>query len=95
MVSVIIPARNETFLSETIEDIFSKAKEAIEIIVVLDGTPAVSPLKEGPNLHIIRFGKPRGMRKAINTGVSIAQGKYIMKSDAHCMYDKGLDVILK
>jgi glycosyltransferase involved in cell wall biosynthesis len=95
MLSVIIPARNETFLFETVEDIFSKAKGEIEVIVILDGAPAVSTLKERPNLHIIHFGKPRGMRKAINAGISIAQGKYIMKSDAHCMYEKGFDVKLK
>jgi len=34
------------------------------------------------------------MRTAINQGVSKAHGKYIMKLDAHCMIDEGMDTKL-
>jgi len=37
VLSIIIPARNEPFLSNTIKELFSKAKGKIEIIVNLDG----------------------------------------------------------
>ncbi len=33
----------------------------------------------------------KGMRTAINQAVAIAKGKYIMKLDAHCMVDEGID----
>ena len=34
------------------------------------------------------------MRTAINEGVSIAKYKYILKTDAHCMFDEGFDLKL-
>lgn len=36
-----------------------------------------------------------GMRKAINIGLKKATGKYIMKLDAHCLFAKGFDEVLK
>jgi len=91
MLSVIIPSRNEQFLVQTVNDIYSKAAGEIEIIIILDGAPPVTPLPNKDNLHIIQFGKPRGMRKAINAGVAIAQGEFIMKCDAHCAFDQNFD----
>ncbi len=32
-----------------------------------------------------------GMRRAINDGISLAQGEFIMKIDEHCMVDQGYD----
>jgi glycosyltransferase involved in cell wall biosynthesis len=43
---------------------------------------------------IIHRGTALGMRDAINSGVSIAKGKYILKCDAHCMFDEGYDIKL-
>ena len=34
------------------------------------------------------------MRAAINAGVSVSRGKYIMRTDEHCMFAKGFDRIL-
>jgi hypothetical protein len=34
------------------------------------------------------------MRTSINKGVAIASGKYLMKLDAHCMLDEGIDLKL-
>jgi glycosyltransferase involved in cell wall biosynthesis len=36
-----------------------------------------------------------GLRRAINESMRITSGKYIMKVDAHCMFDEGFDVKLK
>ena len=36
-----------------------------------------------------------GLKKAINNLVGQATGKYIYKSDAHCMFSKGFDEILQ
>ncbi len=35
-----------------------------------------------------------GMRESINRGVRISRGKYIMKTDEHCLFDKGFDTKL-
>ena len=35
------------------------------------------------------------MRQAINSGVAIAKGDYILKTDGHCMFSKGYDEALK
>lgn len=38
--------------------------------------------------------KDKPMRTAINEGVAQAKGKYILKTDAHCMFDEGFDIKL-
>lgn len=93
-VSIVIPSRNETYLQKTIEDILNKAREEIEIIAVLDGYWPKPPLKDDHRLKIIHHGKPKGMRGAINSGAAIASGKYLLKCDAHCMFDNGFDTKL-
>lgn len=92
-ISVVIPARNERFLQKTIDDILTKAREDVEVIAVLDGYDP--ELKFDPRLKIIRNEKSIGMRQCINAGVAISEGEYILKSDAHIMYDEGFDVKLK
>jgi glycosyltransferase involved in cell wall biosynthesis len=93
MLSVIIPARNEMFLTKTVNDIFAKAKGDIEVIVVLEGYwPNPMPV-EDKRLTIVHR-EPGGMRSAINLAAHIAKGKYLMKCDAHCMFDEGFDVKL-
>lgn len=92
MLSIIIPSRNEKFLQRTIEDILEKAEGEIEIIAVLDGYWPDPELKENDRLVIIHKGTSQGMRSAINAGVSVAKGEFIMKVDGHCMFDKGFDL---
>lgn len=91
--SIVIPARNEQFLNKTIEDLLAKARGEIEIIAVLDGYWP-DPIVRDDRVHYIHFTEPRGMRPCLNAGVEIAQGKYVMKLDAHCMVAEGFDVIL-
>lgn len=93
-VSVIIPARNEQFLQETIDDIFTKATGDIEVIAILDGYWPDPPLVDRKNLHIIHWGVGRGMRSSINAAAQVATGDYLLKSDAHCMFGGGFDEIL-
>lgn len=93
--SVIIPARNELFLQKTVSDILDKAEGDIEVIVILDGYWPSPPLKDDDRLKIIHRGTARGMRAAINGAAAIAKGKYLMKSDAHCMFAEGFDTVLK
>jgi glycosyltransferase involved in cell wall biosynthesis len=92
-VSIVIPARNEKFLTRTIEDVLVKAQGNFEIIPVLDGYWVPDPIGD-PRIVYLHLGASRGMRGAINAGVAIAKGKYIFKCDGHCMFDAGFDVKL-
>ncbi len=88
--SVVIPSRNEPYLDKTISDLFEKKEGEIEVIVILDGyLPTLDP-----RVTYIHRSEARGMRNGINSAVALAKGKYILKTDAHCMFDKGFDVKL-
>ena len=94
-VSVIIPAREEPLLQQTIDEVLKNAAEDIEVIVMLDGYWPDPPLKPDDRVVVIHMGQPRGMRANENAAVSIATGKYVMKLDGHCMIGKNYDAILK
>ena len=94
-VSVIIPARNEPFLQNTINELFEKAAGDIEVIPVLDAYWPDPALKNSDGLTIIHRGSVQGMRENINIGARVATGDYLMKIDAHCMVGEGYDEILK
>lgn len=93
--SVIIPSRKERFLQQTVKDILNKAVEDIEVIAVLDGYWPDPPLENDKNLVILHKSTPMGMRSAINSAAAIASGKYLLKTDAHCMFAEGFDQVLK
>ncbi len=95
--SVIIPSRNVPswpFLKKTIDNLFENATNEIEVIVILDGFIPNPPIQERKNLILIPQKESIGMRQAINLGVSIAKGKFVMKSDDHCAFSTGYDEIL-
>lgn len=94
MVTVVIPARHELYLHQTVEDIFAKAGGDIEVIVVYDSYWPTPILEDRPNLVQIHWGRRRGMRAAINAAAEIGRGDYLMKCDAHCLFDEGFDVKL-
>lgn len=94
LLSVVIPARNEQFLTKTIRDILAKATQKVEVIAVLEGYWPTEIINDD-RVHYIHFTTPRGMRAAINAGVALARGEFIMKTDAHCMFGEGFDEILK
>lgn len=95
-VSVVIPSRNEPYLKQTIEDLLKNATEEIEIIAVLDGYwPPADQIVGDSRVRYLHFGEAKGMRNGITKAVALAKGKYILKTDAHCMFSPGWDVILK
>ena len=94
MLSIIIPSYKDPLLHKTIDSLLENAEGEIEIIPVLDGYWPETPIKTDARVKILHLGKNRGMRGAINAGVSIARGEYIMRTDEHCMFGKGYDVIL-
>ena len=93
-VSVIIPARNEKYLAKTIDSVLSAAEGEIEVIAILDGYWPQPAIKDDPLVTLIHHTKAIGQRPAINEGARIAKGKFILKADAHCMFDQGFDVKL-
>jgi glycosyltransferase involved in cell wall biosynthesis len=90
-VSILIPARNEEFLVRTIEDILSNIEADTEIIVVLDGAPALSPLPVHERVRVIENKESIGQRAATNQAARLSDAKYLIKTDAHCAFDKGFD----
>lgn len=59
----------------------------------LDKTIADLGAKARGEIEIIVI-QDKPMRTAINEGVAQAKGQYILKTDAHCMFDEGFDVKL-
>ena len=93
-VSVIIPARNEMFLSGTIEHILDAIKADTEIIAVLDGYWPDPSIPENSRVTVIHHSVSIGQRAAVNEAVELSKAKYIIKTDGHSMFDKGFDVKL-
>ncbi len=95
MVSIIIPSRNELYLQQTILDILKHAKGEIEILAILDGYwEDVDKIVDDPRVNYLHYSEPKGMRNAINMGVALAKGEYILKVDAHVMMAEGFDTTL-
>lgn len=94
MVSIIIPCYKDPYLQKTIDSLLENAQGKIEIIPVLDGYSPPKPLKKDKRVKPISFLSNQGMRASINAGIKKAKGKFIMKSDAHCIYGKGYDKIM-
>lgn len=92
--SVIIPARQETYLRETIADVLTHAQADTEVIAILDGAWADPPVPDHPKLRLVHHSVPIGQRAATNLGARCSQAKWIMKLDAHCAVDEGFDVKL-
>ncbi len=94
MLSVIIPSYKDPLLHKTIDSLLENSEGEIEIVVVLDGYWPTTPIKDDKRIRIIHLGKNRGMRGAINAGVLISRGEFIMRVDEHQVFGKGYDRIL-
>lgn len=107
MLSILIPARNEKFLSKTVEDLLKNAQGDIEVIVCLDGWDfkdevrdkqtgrmVAVPRSKDPRVIYIEKHPGEGMRAGINSAAAIAKGRWLMKIDGHCMVSPGFDVEL-
>jgi glycosyltransferase involved in cell wall biosynthesis len=79
-----------------IDDILLKSElgNELEIIVVLDSYWTIDPIRNDPRVKVVHLGSNRGMREAINAGVAVATGEYIMRGDEHCMFGQGFDRII-
>lgn len=91
--SVIIPARNEIFLAQTVKNVLENIRADTEVIAICDGYWPDPPVYDHPRLTVVHH-ESIGQRAATNEGARISQAKYVMKLDGHCAVDKGFDVKL-
>ena len=94
--SCVSPSFKDPLLHKTIDSLLDNSElgNDLEIIVVLDGYWPAQTIKDDDRVRVVHLGKNRGMRDAINAGVSVSRGEFIMRTDEHCMYGKGFDRIL-
>ena len=90
-VSVIIPARNEEFLQNTIDNVLANIEADTEIIAILDGYWPNEGIPIHPRVTIVHHEESIGQRASVNEAAKLSVAKYIMKLDAHCSVDKGFD----
>lgn len=91
-ISIIIPSYKDPLLNKTVESLLENAEGEIEIICIYDGYWQ-APVND-PRVRVLHIGKNQGMRNAINQGIKLAQGEYILRTDEHCIFGKGYDRIL-
>ncbi|QQG47687.1 MAG: glycosyltransferase family 2 protein [Candidatus Woesebacteria bacterium] len=89
--SILIPARNEMFLKNTVDDALVNIEADTEIIVVLDGKLAEPPITQNDRVNVVYLPESIGQRAATNLACKLSRAKYVMKCDAHCSFDKGFD----
>lgn len=94
LLSVLIPARNEEWLTRTVDDVLANIRGDSEVIVVLDGAWAKDPLVQHPQVTVIKTPVSIGQRAATNLAARVSNAKYVMKLDAHCRVSEGFDVAL-
>lgn len=94
MLSVIIPSYKEPLLPETVDSLLQNAEGDMEILVVIDGNWLTTPVKTDSRVKVLYLENHLGMRAAINAGLALAKGDFIMKIDAHCMVGQGFDRIM-
>ena len=91
--SCVIPSYKDPLLIKTIDSLLANAKGEIEVIAVLDGYWPTE-FRDDPRVRYVHLGKNRGMRGAINAGVDVARGEFLMRTDEHAIFGEGYDVIL-
>lgn len=92
MLSVVIPNFKDPHLGKTIESLLLNSRGDIEVIPVFDGCP-IEGIPDDPRVKPI-YQENQGMRGAINTAVNAAKGEYLMRTDAHCVFGVGYDLLL-
>jgi glycosyltransferase involved in cell wall biosynthesis len=92
--TIVIPDYKDPYLNKMIDDILqhSELGNQLEIIPVLDGV--WREVIQDPRVVVLHLGKNSGMRRAINAGVRIARGEFILRGDAHCGFAQGFDKVL-
>ena len=94
--SAVLPSWKDPLIIKTIKSLLDNSElgDKLEVIAVFDGYEPEFELIQDPRVRYVFLGKNRGMRGAINAGVAVARGKFLLRSDEHCTFCKGYDRIL-
>lgn len=103
LVSIVIPCYNHgAYIREALESISFSNREALEIIIVNDGSTdahTISVLKElsGEGFYVIHQVN-QGLGKTRNNAIKLASGKYILPLDADnkllpVYLEKGIEIL--
>lgn len=92
--SILIPARNEMWISNTVDDILRNKRGKTEVIVGLDGAWADPGIAAHPDVRIIYMSESIGQRAMTNRLAQISTAKYVAKCDAHVAFSEGFDTAL-
>jgi glycosyltransferase involved in cell wall biosynthesis len=92
--SILIPARNEDWLAETVKNILENKRGNTEILVGLDGAWANPGIPDHPDVTVVYYPQSIGQRAMTNQLCKLSKAKWVMKLDAHCTLDEGFDVKL-
>lgn len=90
--SILIPARNEEWVSQTVKNILENKRGKTEVLVGLDGQWASPGIPDHPDVTIIYSSEAIGQRARTNQLCKASTAKYVMKLDAHCALDEGFDI---
>jgi len=93
ILSVVIPSYKDPILHKTITSLLDNSElgDQLEVIAVLDGYWPDKQVTGDKRVKVLHLGKNRGMRGAINAGVAIAKGEYLMRVDEHQSFKHGYD----
>lgn len=94
LLSIVIPARHEEWLSRTVADLLKNIRGNTEILIGLDGEWCDPPIPAHERVTIFYSPVSLGQRGMTDQLVRLAKGKWIAKTDAHCSFDEGFDVKL-
>lgn len=88
LVSIIVPAYNEgAIIGETVASLVEQDYPNLELIVVDDGSTddtqeRSAELKRWPNVSVFRLGERQGKSAALNFGLGVSRGEYVVFVDA-------------
>lgn len=92
--SIAIPARQEQWLSNTVERVLERKRGKTEVIVLCDGNWPDPPVADHPDVKMIYVSESIGQRAGQNLALKLSKAKYVAKMDAHCDVSEGFDVEL-
>ena len=92
--SILIPSRNEQWISNTVADILKHKHGRTEIIVGLDGVWADPGIPDHPDVRVVHVSESLGQRAMTNLLARMSKSRYVAKCDAHCAFDEGFDTAL-
>jgi hypothetical protein len=90
--AILIPSRNEEFVSKTVQDILEHKRGPTEIIVGLDGQWADPPIPMHPDVTVLYNNKSVGQRAITKQCARLTNAEFVAKTDAHVSFKEGFDV---